>query len=322
MKTSTIPRIQSIATILAVIGLSSLALPENAVADPAKPDPPAKPAFSGKFVGDGKPAVIKHVTVNERKGFGGKQALTLIFTEKDPKHAENLESDAFFKRFGSALILSVHYDGEIFGCEVAHTAHTKTAFSSSGRIRMKEFEIAGGRITGHATTDGIVDSLDQKWEVDLKFALPLPEKLRAASGDAQKPVANGPPSKPSTPREMPGGSAKIASRTISVRDLPLPKDATDVHYKALVNQILLSSGQSVAAVTSELSAGLKKQGWKDGVGSLQGPKNAILKREMGEAKLTIMIQPAQSGSTVKIFTNGLDWSGTETRNPSATNKSE
>ena len=51
-----------------------------------------------------------------------------------------------------------------------------------------------------------------------------------------------------------------------------------------------------------------------------GKKNAILKRELGEAKLTIMIQPAAAGSVVKIFTEGLDWSGGDEAKPSATKK--
>ena len=40
-----------------------------------------------------------------------------------------------------------------------------------------------------------------------------------------------------------------------------------------------------------------------------GKKSAILHREQGGAKLTIMIHPTAAGSEVKIFTEGLDWSG-------------
>lgn len=35
-----------------------------------------------------------------------------------------------------------------------------------------------------------------------------------------------------------------------------------------------------------------------------GKRNAILHREQGGAKLTIMIQPSGAGSVVKIFTEG------------------
>ena len=68
------------------------------------------------------------------------------------------------------------------------------------------------------------------------------------------------------------------------------------------------------------TAGCPAQGWKDGAGSLMGKKNAILKREQGGAKLTIMIQPTAAGSMVRIFTEGLDWSGGEDAAPSASKK--
>ena len=94
----------------------------------------------------------------------------------------------------------------------------------------------------------------------------------------------------------------------------------NVEYKAIVNQIQFSSARPVEAVTKELSANLKQQGWKDGAGSLMGKQNAILQREQGDAKLTIMIQPAAAGSVVKIFTEGLEWDGGDDATPSGSNK--
>ena len=98
-----------------------------------------------------------------------------------------------------------------------------------------------------------------------------------------------------------------AGPLIAAKTLPLPKDATDVEFKSTVKQIQASSPRSVDAVAKELSASLKQQGWKDSGASLMGKTNAILKREQGDAKLTIMIQPAGKGSVVKIFGEGLDW---------------
>src|SRR5688500_19800040 len=97
-------------------------------------------------------------------------------------------------------------------------------------------------------------------------------------------------------------------------------------------QIHFSSARPVEAVTKEFSANLKQQGWKEGAGSLMGKQNAILNREQGDAKLTIMIQPAGAGagaggksgagggSVVKIFTEGLEWNGSGDATPSASNK--
>ena len=56
-------------------------------------------------------------------------------------------------------------------------------------------------------------------------------------------------------------------------------------------KVVVSSrkADAVEAVTKEFSANLKQQGWNDGKGGLMGKRNAILHREQGGAKLTIMI---------------------------------
>ena len=284
--------------------------PTNPGAGDAKLDPPVKPTVTGKFVGNGKDAALKFVMVEEREAFSDKEAIRLIFTEKDPATVKKPSWDAGFGKLGSALVLSVFYDGQIFGCEVAHSAHTKRGFSSVGEIKMVEFKIAGGNVSGHVITGKELDAFGEKWEVDLTFAAPLPAKLR--SGAATPPKA--PATEPKPVVKEPHGSAKkepkaVDGPLISARKLALPKDATDVEFKALVKHIQFSSPQSVEAVAKEFSANLKQQGWNDGKGGVMGKKNAILHREQGGAKLTIMIHPTTTGSEVKIFSEGLDWSG-------------
>jgi len=281
---------------------------------PAKLDPPEKPTVSGKFVGNGKNAAIKFVTVEEHEEFSGKEAITLIFTEKDPAKAKKPSFDAMFGKLGSALILNVHHDGGIFGCQVAHSAHQKQGFSSIGVIKMVEFKIAGGNVSGHVSTGKELDTFGEKWEVDLTFAAPLPVKLRNAPAAPAKPAA----SEPDEPVKKEPGTA--SGPLIAARKLALPKDATDVEFKATVNQIQFSSARAVDAVTKEFSANLKQQGWKESSGSLMGKQNAILRREQGDAKLTIMVQPAATGSVVKIFTEGLDWGGVNETTPPTSRK--
>ena len=285
------------------------------VAGPAKLDPPVKPTVSGKFVGNGKNAAVKFVTVEEHESFGDKEAVTLVFTEKDPAASKKPSFDAVFGKLGSALIVSVfREDGGIFGCEVAHSAHSKRGFTSLGQIHMVEFEVAGGNVTGHVSTGGTLDTFGEKWEVDLTFAAPLPEKLRNAPAAKEKTAAN-------TPRETSKPEPKAsAGPLIAARKLPLPKDATDVQYKQLVKHIQFSSALPVVAVAGEFSAKLKQQGWKESGRDLIGKANAILKREQGEATLTIMIQPTAAGSVVKVFTEGLDWSGGNGEKPAAASK--
>ena len=287
---------------------------EVKVAGPAKLDPPVKPTVSGKFVGNGKNAAVRFVTVEEHEEFNGQPAVTLIFTEKDPATARKPSFDAAFGKLGSALTLNVHHDGGIFGCQVAHSAHSKQGFTSLGEIHMVEFEIEGGNVKGQVSTGKMLDTFGEKWEVDLKFAAPLPDKLRNAPAAAPKPVA----SEPSETKKQPKAPA---GPLIAARKLALTKDATDVEFKQLVKHIQFSSAQPVAAVVKEFSANLKQQGWKESGRDLMGKPNAILKREQGDAKLTIFVQPAAAGSVVKIFTEGLDWGGGDDAKPPAAKKS-
>ncbi len=282
--------------------------------DLTKLDPPVKPVVNGKFLGEGKPSQLKFVSVAEHEPFDDKEAFTLIFTEKDHSAAKKPSFDAAFGKFGSALMLSVNRGGGIFGCEVLHTALKKSTFSSVGKIHMVEFEIAGGNVSGHVSTGGALDMFGETWEVELTFAAPLPDKLRNAPAISVKPVAKEPvATEPRGPMKKEPKAA--AGPAIAARKLPLPADASNVQFKQLVQQIEFSSARPVDAVATDFSAKLKQQGWKDGAGSLMGKKNAILKREQGDAKLTIMVQPAAAGSVVKIFTEGLDWSGGEAGNP-------
>jgi len=282
---------------------------------PEKLDPPVKPTVAGKFDGNGKPGRIQFVLVEEHEPFNDKEAIRLIFTEKDPAPSKKPSFDAAFGKLGSALILSVHRaDGGIFGCQVAHSAHTKQGFTSLGVIHMVEFEVVGGNVQGQVSTAKGLDTFGEKWDVDLKFAAPLPEKLRNAPAPKPKPA-------PGEPRATVKKEPKApAGPMIAARKLALPKDATDVEYKQLVKHIQFSSAQGVAAVAKDFSAQLKQQGWKESGRDLIGKPNAILKRELGDAQLTIMISPGAAGSVVKIFTEGLDWSGGDDAPPAAKTK--
>jgi hypothetical protein len=318
--------LRNLAAALVALCLSDFAgaqPPASPVAAEAKQEPPAKPTVTGKFVGNGKDAALKFVIAEEGERFSDKESIQLIFTEKDPATVKKPSWDAGFGKLGSALVLSVFHDGGIFGCQVSHSAHTKRGFSSLGEIKMSDFKIADGNVTGHVTTGKELDAFGEKWEVDLTFTVPLPTKLRGAPGASPKTPVPASKGTATEPRGRTKTEPKAADGPlIAARKLPLPKDATDVEFKALVKQIQFSSAQPVEAVTKEFAANLKQQGWKDGPGNLMGKKNAILKREQGAAKLTIMIQPSAGGSVVKIFAEGLDWSSADDAGSSAPKKAK
>ena len=123
-------------------------LPATAV---KKPGPAAniKPTVTGMFKGNGKEAKIAYVSALWQEPFSDKQSIKILFTEKDHSKANKPAFDANFGKFGNALIISLHEDGSIFGCQVVHTAHKKQGLQLDRPDQDEQFPIrrrqGGGR---------------------------------------------------------------------------------------------------------------------------------------------------------------------------------
>lgn len=276
-----------------------------------------KPVVSGTFLGDGKDAKIKHVLAVTHDPFSDKAAIQIIFTEKDPAGSKNPKFDAGFKKMGSALLLSVFKDGDIFGCEVAHTAHEKSPFSALGGLRkIEDFKVTDTHVSGHVITEKEQEAFGQYWKVDLTFSAPLPKGAFADAAPEKTEESKKMTAKSKSKRDEEAEPVAAGPKP-SVAQLPLPAGAKDVEYKAIVQQITLNADASVSTVSKDFAAKLKGQGWKEAPGSLMGKANAIIKRKLNGAELTAMVQPAGKGSTVKIFTQGFDWSNPPASAPAA-----
>ena len=288
-------------------------------ASPAKKYGPAanvKPSVTGVFKGNGKDAKVAYVSAHWREPFGNKPSIDLVFTEKDHSKDNKPDFDAAFGKFGSALIISLHDDGEIFGCQVVHSAHQKQGFSSTGSIHTNDFSFENGKVEGELTTDGQVDTFGETWEVKIKFVAPLgeipkafqPVESKRPAKEEAKPDTT--PEDESTTEESDDDdepATQSAAAQLNVKDLALTRDATDIEYKTLVEHIVFKSKSNVKSVCKELAANLKEQGWtNDGVDLVQ-PQSSILKRKRGGAELTIFVKPENGGSEIKILTDGLTW---------------
>jgi len=278
-----------------------------------KPGPAAnvKPSVTGVFKGNGKDAKLAHVSAHWREPFSDKPSMVLVFTEKDHSKDKKPDFNAAFGKFGSALIISLHEDGDIFGCQVVHSAHQKQGFSSIGQIKTNNFKFEDGKVDGELTTDGQLDTFGETWEVNLKFVAPLgeiPKEFQVA--DSKKPdedATDDPEITKLTTKLSEKAAPAPAKDELNVKDLALTKDASDVEYKELVEHVLFKSKANVKSVCTELTANLKAQGWiKDG-SDLITPASSILKRKRGNAELTIFVKPDSGGSQVQIFTDGLSW---------------
>ena len=282
-----------------------------------KPGPAAnvKPSVTGTFKGNGKEAKLAYVSAQWREPFGGKPSIVLVFSEKDHSKDKKPDFHAAFGEFGSALIISLHEDGGIFGCQVVHSAHTKKGFSSVGRIKTNNFKFEEGRVEGELTTDGEDEFFGDTWEVNLKFVVPLgeiPKEFQVA--ESKKPEETV-PDRPATKKQTEAALDDVSEKPMSgpakdqlkVKDLALTKDATDFEYKALVKHVLFKSNSNVKAICAELAANLKAQRWTKEGSDLITPASSILKRKRGDASLTIFVKPENGGSKVQIFTEGLSW---------------
>jgi len=282
-----------------------------------KPGPAAnvKPTVTGIFKGNGKDAKLAYVSAHWREPFGDKPSMVLVFTEKDHSKDKKPDFNAGFGKFGSALIVSLHEEGDIFGCEVAHSALKHQNFSSIGKINTNDFEYADGQVKGELTTDGPADVFGETWEVNLKFVAPLGETPKefqpAATNEEEKPASTESGKKAANSDDEDDdndhAAAKPKSGGLNVKDLALTKDASDIDYKALVEQLGFKSKANVKSACAELSANLKAQGWTKEGSDLVTPASAILKRKRGDAELTIFVKPEGGGSEVKMMTEGLAW---------------
>jgi hypothetical protein len=287
-----------------------------------KPGPAANvnPSVTGVFKGNGKDAKLAYVSAHWREPFGDKPSMDLVFTEKDHSKDKKPDFNAAFGRFGSALIISLHDDGEIFGCQVVHTAHQKQGFSSIGSIHTNDFAFENGKVEGELTTDGQIDTFGETWEAKIKFVAPLgeiPKEFQTAeSKKAEKEgkqvstsFSDKPTADESEDDDDDAAAAQPKTAGLNVKDLALTKDATGVEYKSLVEHVVFKSKSNVKSVCTELSANLKAQGWTNDGRDMVQPQSSILKRKRGEAKLTIFVKPESGGSEVKMFTEGLSWDG-------------
>ena len=267
-----------------------------------KPGPAAnvKPSVTGVFKGNGKDAKLAYVSAHWREPFGDKPSIVLVFTEKDHSKDKKPDFHAGFGKFGSALVVSLHEDGDIFGCEVAHSALKHQNFSSIGKINTNDFEYADGQVKGELTTDGPADVFGETWEVNVKFVAPLGEVPKefqpAASKEPEQDTTDKQATTEPTTEPSEKAAAKPAKDQLNVKDLALTKDASDVDYKTLVEQLGFKSKANVKSVSAELSANLKAQGWTKQGSDLVTPASAILKRKRGDAELTIFVKPESGGA--------------------------
>lgn len=131
-------------------------------------------SVSGLYRANGQDASLVHATAVAHDDFGGQPAVTVVFTEHDPKGDASVHIGAVFGDYGSALVITVLEDGSVIGCEVAHAALKHRGASSIGKLKTESFKWSDDDVGGRLTTGGEVSLFDETWQVDLTFKVKRP----------------------------------------------------------------------------------------------------------------------------------------------------
>lgn len=281
-----------------------------------RPAGPVKPTVTGTFKGNGKLAKLAFVSAHQGEEFDDKPSIILVFTELDHSKDKKPDFKAGFGDYGCALVISVHENGKIFGCQVAHTGLEKSSISAVGETSTSDFDLGDGQISGQIKTDGELEFFGDKWEVDIKFAAPFtglktttPTKVAAADEPAPKKARKSKKKSTDEPADDKPKSetpTEPAGEVLNIYDLAIPDDATDLEYKKVVKHFAFSSPKPMKEAGQEFSKLLEKQGWEVDGSDLYGA-SVILMRKRGPAKMTIIIKPNGTGSKASMFASDLDW---------------
>ena len=121
-------------------------------------------------------AVLTQVVAHKGEPESGQPVTVLVFTTKsqgsDPKAAFN----ALFNKYGNAIVAKVFADGKVYSVDLVHTAldSPNGTLQVFGVLKIADFSMAGGEISGRLTSGGVHTARNDKWEVDLAFKVKAP----------------------------------------------------------------------------------------------------------------------------------------------------
>jgi hypothetical protein len=135
----------------------------------------AQSKVTGVFKGNDKPATLTQVTAHKGEE-SGKPVTVLVFSSKDQAGNPKADFDALFGKLGDALVVKVFADGQVYSGDIVHSNLDAPGGSiqAFGVLKISDFKLADGRISGHVTSNGPHEFHDLKWEVDLTFEASVP----------------------------------------------------------------------------------------------------------------------------------------------------
>ena len=131
---------------------------------------------SGVYTAGGKPAALTDVTAHTDDPFDGKPVTALVFTVEPHAGDTEADNDAHQGKFGDAIVVRVQPDGTVIGADMLHHGLDKSGgyVSAVGVLTLKDYNAAGGQISGRLTSGGPSDAAGQQVNVDLTFHTKAP----------------------------------------------------------------------------------------------------------------------------------------------------
>lgn len=136
----------------------------------------AQNKISGVYKGNGTPAALTQVVAYKGEPESGQPMTVLLFSAKSQSGSSKPAFDALFDKFGDALVVKIDPDGKVLSLDLVHSKLDSPGGSIQvfGVLKMTDFKIADGKISGHLTSGGVAKVRDQTWEVDLTFETKAP----------------------------------------------------------------------------------------------------------------------------------------------------
>ena len=136
----------------------------------------AQSKLSGVYKGNGTPATLTQVVAYKGEPESGQPVTVLVISAKSQAGSAKPPFDALFGKFGDALVVKIFPDGKIYSLDLVHSKLESPGGSIQifGVLKMTDFKMADGKVSGHLTSGGPSKVRDQTWEVDLTFETKAP----------------------------------------------------------------------------------------------------------------------------------------------------
>ena len=136
----------------------------------------AQSKLTGVYKGNDKAAALTQVVAYKGEPESGKAVTVLVFSAKSQAGSTKPPFDALFGKFGDALVVKIDSDGKVISLDLVHSKLDSPGGSIQvfGVLKMTDFKMADGKISGHLTSGGPSKVRDQTWEVDLAFETKAP----------------------------------------------------------------------------------------------------------------------------------------------------